>query len=163
MMHQLFIATAICFVAFTSMSDANCKFTYDTCNVSCAVPSNRTMHICQIECELETFEIEENPSLTHNETMCVENCLTNPEEVTDCQKECLEVLTRCEQGCSAARTIAAMMNKAEADYAFYNCTGEPKPLPTTNFTTPLPTTNFETSLPTPNFTTPLPTTNFSML
>ena len=162
MIYRLFIAPAIGFVLFTSMSDAYFKLRYDSCNVSCAVPNNRTKRICHIECELETLEMEENLALKHNETMCVENCQTDPEDVTDCKEQCLEVLTTCEQGCSAARKIATMINKKEADDAFYNCTEKLRPMPTTNFTTPLPRTNFETSLPTPNFTTHLPATNFSM-
>ena len=162
MINPLFIAAAIGFVAFKSMSDATCNLKYDTCNVSCAVPNNRTKRICQIECELETLEVEENLALKHNESMCVENCLTDPEEVTECQEQCLEALTTCHQRCSVARKIATMINKTEADDAFVNCTGKPKPTQATNFSTPFPTTNLTTSLPTINFTTPLPTTNFSM-
>ena len=144
------------------MSDANCKLTYDTCNRSCAVPNNRATRICQIECELETMEMEEKPTLAQNETMCVENCLTDPEAVTECQEECKEARKTCEQGCTAARMIASMMNKTETHYAFYNCTGDPKPSPTINFTTPLPATNFATPLPATNCITILSTNNFSI-
>ena len=107
MIYQLFIAAAIGFVMFTSISDANCKFWFDTCVGSCAVPNNRTIRICQLECELETLEIEANPALTHNETMCVEKCLTNPDVVTDCQEGCEEAYEACEQGCSAAKVSTA--------------------------------------------------------
>ena len=153
MIYQILSAAAIGFVAFTSISDANCKQRFETCNGSCVIPSNWTTRVCQIECELETLEMEENPALTHNETICIENCQTDLEAVTECQEECLKARITCEDGCSAARTIASMINKTEADNAFYNCTGEPKPLPATNFTTHLPSANFST---------PLPATNFSM-
>ena len=128
MIYQLFIAAAVGFVMFTSISDANCKFWFDTCVGSCAVPNNRTIRICQLECELETLEIEANPALTHNETMCVEKCLTDPDVVTDCQEGCQEVNEACEQGCSAARVIASLVNKTIAENQYYNCTGKPKPM-----------------------------------
>ena len=106
--------------------------------------------------------MEENLALKHNETMCVENCVKNPEAITECQEECQEILTTCEQGCSAARRIASVINKTESDNAYYNCTGEPKPLQITDVTAPLATINFTTTLPTTNFSTPLSTTNFTI-
>ena len=120
MIYQLFIAAAIGFATFTSISDANCKFWFDTCVESCAVPNNRTTRICQLECELETLEIEANPALTHNETMCIEKCLTDPDVVTDCQERCQEVNEACEQGCSAARVIASLVNKTIAENQYFN-------------------------------------------
>ena len=128
MIYQLFIAAAIGYVAFTSMSDANCKLRFDTCIESCAVPNNRTKRICELECELETLEIEENSALTHNESICVEKCLTDPDVITDCQEGCQGVHETCEQGCSSARAIASLLNKTEAENQFYNCTGKPKPM-----------------------------------
>ena len=128
MIYQLFIAAALGFATFTSISDANCKFWFDTCVGSCAVPNNRTIRICQLECELETLEIEANPASTHNDTMCVEKCLTDPDVVTDCQEGCEEAYEACEQGCSAARVIASLVNHTEAENQYYNCTGKPKPM-----------------------------------
>ena len=128
MIYQIFIAAAISFVAFTSISDANCKLRLDNCIESCAVPNNRTKRICELECELETLEIEENSALTHNETICVEKCLTDPDVITDCQEGCQGVHETCEQGCSSARAIASLLNKTEAENLFYNCTGKQKPM-----------------------------------
>ena len=128
MIYQIFIAAAIGFVALTSISDANCKLRLDNCIESCAVPNNRTKRICELECELETLEIEENSALTHNETICVEKCLTDPDVITDCQEGCQGVHETCEQGCSSARAIASLLNKTEAENLFYNCTGKQKPM-----------------------------------
>ena len=114
---------AICFVAFTSMSDANCNLQFETCNDSCA-SNNQTKFDCETECNEEASEIAENPAVKFNVTMCFDICLGQSE--ADCKDQCRVMKKDCIDGCAMNLTTlidTKAMNQIEAWAVFNNCTG----------------------------------------
>ena len=114
---------AICFAAFTSMSEANCKLQLEACNISCA-SNNQTKRDCETECNEEASEAAENPAVTFNGTVCVDICFGTWE--VDCNGECGVRERDCIDGCARNLTTSfntRSRNQTEAWAAFYNCTG----------------------------------------